>query len=123
MDSRVKSSEVGPKPPVVITISDLDSDSDIHRFISVNSSPILVTLLSVSPSLGNSEAINVEFESMSSPMSSSVPIAIISTYVVTELFVSNISSQGGRILKRYSIELRKGRYRIILAVSQPIRTG
>ena len=92
MDSRVRSSEVGPNPPVVITISDLDSDSDIHRSISVSSSPILVTLLSVSPSLGNSEAINAEFESMSSPMSSSVPIAIISTYVVTELFVYNISS-------------------------------
>ena len=94
MASRVKSSEVGPKPPVVITTSDLDSDSDIHRFISVNSSPILVTLLSVSPSLGNSEAINVEFESMSSPMSSSVPIARISTYFVTEPFGSNISPQG-----------------------------
>ena len=81
MVSRVRSSEVGPRPPDV----SVTSERLLARFIASNSrsgsSPTFVTQRTSMPSLASSEARYEELVSTNSPISSSVPMDRISACI------------------------------------------
>ena len=79
--SRVRSSCVGPSPPVVKMMSERSSPIWKACVSCARSSPTSVTHCSVIPNGGSRVAIQPALVSLSSPMSSSVPIPMISAFI------------------------------------------
>src|SRR5262249_45827591 len=80
MASRVKSSWVGPRPPVVKTRSARCKARANPSVSMARLSPMMETPCSSIPSAGSRAAIKAEFVSVSSPMSNSVPMEKISAF-------------------------------------------
>ena len=81
--SLVKSSFVGPSPPVVKTNDDFSQALRKASLYSSKSSPTIVIFLTCNPTLGKRKLKNEELVSCVSPISNSVPDAIISASIHT----------------------------------------
>ena len=94
--SRVRSSLVGPRPPVVMSRSERCNPRDMASVIFPWSSPTMVTHCSWTPRGGSLAAIHDELVSVSSPISSSLPMEKISAFKTSSLCRRLAGAQRGR---------------------------
>ena len=96
MASRVTSSSVGPRPPMVMMTPERPQARSRASVRRPMSSPTIVTHSSSSPSSGSRMPSHEEFVSCVSPISSSVPTATISAFIVRASRVPHASSGSRR---------------------------
>ena len=97
MVSRVRSSDVGPRPPDVRVMSERVKARCMVSRRRSGSSPTLVIKRTSMPSFASSEARKAELVSTSSPISSSVPMDMISA------FIGSLRVACGRVVLAYGI--------------------